>query len=130
MSIQHYAVQNSDVTTKQVTAASRSQTRPTCSDEGLAHQISIRVITSCCVISYFTPRGAPQDKGARNFLFMSQTVNYGHTGLWRSNSTVNGKLTSDEIFALLGCYTAQIGSQLSTFRDNLSVPRFRQYKNM
>jgi hypothetical protein len=27
-----------------------------------------------------------------------------------------------EIFTLLGCYAAQIGSQLSTFRDNQSVP--------
>jgi len=28
----------------------------------------------------------------------------------------------NEIFALLGCYAAYIGSWLQTFRDNLSVP--------
>jgi hypothetical protein len=31
----------------------------------------------------------------------------------------------NEIFALVGCYAAQIGSQLPTFRDNLSVPSSR-----
>ena len=28
----------------------------------------------------------------------------------------------NEIFALLGCYAAYVGSWLQTFRDNLSVP--------
>jgi len=31
----------------------------------------------------------------------------------------------NEIFALLGCHTAQIDRYLRTFRDNLSVPSFR-----
>jgi hypothetical protein len=30
-----------------------------------------------------------------------------------------------EIFTLLGCYTAYIGSYLSTFRDNFKVPYSR-----
>jgi len=66
MDMHHYAVQNSDVTTKKVTAASRPQTRSTCSDEGLAHQFRVRIITGCRVVSYITSRGAHQDKGARN----------------------------------------------------------------
>jgi hypothetical protein len=30
-----------------------------------------------------------------------------------------------EIFALVGCYAAQIGTKLPTFRENLSVPSSR-----
>jgi hypothetical protein len=35
------------------------------------------------------------------------------------------KAEKQEIFALLGCYAAQIGGQSRTFLDNLTVPSSR-----
>jgi len=59
---------------KKVTVTSRLQTRPTYSDEGPAYQFRVRVITSWRVISYFTRRGAPRDKGARISIFIPRKL--------------------------------------------------------
>jgi hypothetical protein len=49
-----------------------------------------------------------------------------HVRLLRVNHRTNANTDgTKDIFDLLGCYTAYIGSYLPTFRDNLSVPSSR-----
>jgi hypothetical protein len=45
---------------------------------------------------------------------------------WKAiGSLLYGKLGWQEVFPLLGCYTACVGSWLQTFRDSLAVSYFK-----